>query len=73
MPHLDPWGNAVVCARAAQATSDPIKRALLVYLGEFWLALARYDRSQISEATATDLAAIERVQATILGEHPALH
>jgi hypothetical protein len=35
-------GNAAVCARAAGAASDPVRRALLVYLGEFRLELARH-------------------------------
>jgi hypothetical protein len=67
------WGKAVACARAALATSDPIKRGILVYLAEFWLALAHCDTSQINEAIALDVAEIERVQANILGEHPSLH
>jgi hypothetical protein len=61
------WGRAVVCAQAAHATPDPQKRALLIYFGEFWLELSRQDTSQISEATATDLAVMERLEAKILG------
>lgn len=62
-------GRAVVCAQAAYATPDPQKRALLIYLGEFW----RQDTSQISEATATDLAVIERLEAKLLGLRITLH
>jgi hypothetical protein len=67
MRTADPWGNALVCARAAQAASDPARRALLVYLGEFWLELARHDISQINVETAIDLAVIEQMQARIIG------
>jgi hypothetical protein len=66
MRTADPWGNALVCARAAQAASDPARRALLVYLGEFWLELARHDISQINVETAIDLAVIEQMQARII-------
>jgi hypothetical protein len=63
----DLWGRAVVCAQRAQETSDPQKRAVFVYLAEFWLELSRHDTSQVSEATAADLAAIERMEADLLG------
>jgi hypothetical protein len=72
MSQKDPWGNAVLCAKAACAASDQERRAIFVYLGEFWLELARHDISQISENTAIDVAVIERLQAQILGES-ALH
>jgi hypothetical protein len=64
----DPRQNAVVCALAALAAGDQHKRAILTYLGEFWLDLARHDLSQISENAASDLAMIERMQAELLGE-----
>jgi hypothetical protein len=67
MARSDPWGNAVACANAALATLDPHRRALLVYLGEFWLELARHETSDVSEDTAVDIAVIERVQAELLG------
>ena len=63
------WKNAKVCARAALATSDPIRRDILVHLAEFWLTLAHHDTSQITEATAVDLAVIEQAQANILGAY----
>jgi hypothetical protein len=69
----DPWGNAVACALAALAASDPLRRALLTDLGEFWLEIARRDTSQISEKVAIDLAMVERMQGEILGvrtHHP---
>lgn len=70
---LNPWENAVVCARAAQAASEPELREILVYLGEFWLELSRQDVSQISEKTAIDVIAIEQMQAKIIGAVPTFH
>jgi hypothetical protein len=55
------------------ASADPERRALLVYLGEFWLELTYHDPSQISEGTAIDIAVIEQMQAEILGESTAVH
>jgi hypothetical protein len=68
MSQRDPWGRAVLCANAALTTRNPHKRALLIYLGEFWLELARHDTSKISDNVAIDVALIERMQAEILGE-----
>jgi hypothetical protein len=36
-------------------------------LAEFWFAFATHDTSQISERSAIDVAAIEQMQAEILG------
>jgi hypothetical protein len=58
---------------AALATRDPVRRALLVYLEEFWLELARHDTSQISKETALDIVAIEQMQSKISGLSPTLH
>jgi hypothetical protein len=65
---MDAWQSAVVCAEAAVAADDPYMRAILAYLGEFWMELARHDTSQISESTAIDIAMIERMQAEIIGK-----
>lgn len=70
---MDPWGNAVICAKAALAARDPRVRAILVYLAEFWLELALHDASEISESSAIDVVRIERMQAEILGESTAFH
>jgi hypothetical protein len=71
----DLWGNADAdaCDLAALATRDPMRRALLVYLGEFWLELARHDTSQISKETALDIATIEQMQWKSLGVNPTFH
>jgi hypothetical protein len=73
MSPRDPWGKAVVCANAALASPNPHKRALLIYLGEFWLELARHDTSQISENIAADIAVIEQIEAKLLGPIPTSH
>jgi len=69
----DPWGNAVVCALAALAASDPLRRALLIGLGEFWLELALHDTSQTSAKLAIDIAMIEKLQGEILGVRTTTH
>jgi hypothetical protein len=69
----DTWGNAVVCAKAAEASRNPHRRDLLICLGEFWLELGRHDESQISEITAIDIAVIEQIQARMLGGVPTFH
>jgi hypothetical protein len=42
-------------------------RSLLVYLGEFWLEMARYNTCQMSAPMAIDLAMIEKMQGELLG------
>jgi hypothetical protein len=69
----DFWGKAAACAEAACATSDPRKREILIYIGEFWLELARQGTSEISEKTALDVARIECIQAEIIGVSPTTH
>jgi hypothetical protein len=71
MPQYDFWGKALVCAKAACATSNPHRRQLLVSLAEFWLELARQRIPEISNKTALDIARIECVQTEILGVNAA--
>jgi hypothetical protein len=73
MSQKDPWGSAATCAKAALAARDPYKRAMLTYLGEFWLDLAHQDTSKFSESTAAGVAMIERMQAELLGEAVVSH
>jgi hypothetical protein len=70
---MDPWGNAMICAKAALAARDSDMRAILTYLTEFWLELALHDASEISESAAIDVVMIQRMQAEILGEAIAIH
>lgn len=70
---MDPWRNAMICAKAALAANDSDVRATLACLAEFWLALAIRDTSQKSESGAIDVAMIERMQAELLGEATVIH
>jgi hypothetical protein len=69
----DLWERAEACAWAALATRDPVRRSLLVHLGDFWFELARHDTSQISKQTALDIAAIEQMQSKSFGASPTFH
>jgi len=73
MSASDLWEMAVACAKAAQASSDPNKRAALVYLGEFWLNLARAEPFQIDDGTALDIAVMEQMHAELIGVNPTFH
>jgi hypothetical protein len=69
-----PWGaNGVACLKAACAASDHHKRAALIHLGGFWLSLAHAPPTQIDSAMAARIAAMERIQAELLGTPPTLH
>jgi hypothetical protein len=69
-----PWGaNGVACLKAACAASDHHKRAVLIHLGGFWLSLAHAPPAQIDSAMAARIAAMERIQAELLGTPPTLH
>jgi len=70
MSQSDLWEKAVVCAKAAHASSDPKRRAILIYLGEFWLDLARMDSFQFNDPMAFHVAAIERMQDELIGAAP---
>ena len=73
MSQSDLWEKAVACAKAAGTTSDPRKRSLLIHLGEFWLDLAGVNPFQIDAAMATNIAAMERVQAELIETSPVFH
>ena len=60
------WDQAAACARAAVATSDPIKREILTFLGECWVNLANANTNPDDEL-ARGIAVIERIQTEILG------
>jgi hypothetical protein len=69
-----PWGaNGVACLKAACAASDHHKRAVLIHLGGFWLGLAHAPPAQIDSVMAARIAAMERIQAELLGTPPTLH
>ena len=77
-----PWGaNGVACLKAACAASDHHKRAALIHLGGFWLSLAHAPpahidsvmAARIDSVMAARIAAMERVQAELVGTPPTLH
>jgi hypothetical protein len=69
-----PWGaNGVACLKAACAARDHHKRAALIHLGGFWLSLAHAPPAQIDSVMAARIAAMERIQAELLGTPPTLH
>jgi hypothetical protein len=72
--HNDPWaGNAVACLKAVCAAADQRKRAVLIHLGGFWRDLAHPPSAQVGAALASRIAAMERIQAGLLGTPPTLH
>ena len=48
-------------------------RAALIHLGGFWLSLAHAPPAHIDSAMAARIAAMERIQAELLGVPPTLH
>jgi len=60
------WDQAAACARAAVATSDPIKREILTFFGECWVNLANANLEPDDEL-ARGVAVIEGIHTEILG------
>jgi hypothetical protein len=58
---------------AACPAGDHHERAALIRLGGFWLGLAHAPPAQIDSAMAARIAAMERLQAGLLGTPPTLH
>ena len=74
MSQNDLWAaNGVTCLKAACAAADQKKRAVLIHLGGFWLDLADAPPAQIDSVMASSIAAMERIQAGLLGTPPTLH
>jgi hypothetical protein len=63
----------VVCVKAALATENPRKRAILVSLGGFWISLAEVMPVQLNDKMAHDIAAMEQMQAELVGMFPTVH
>jgi hypothetical protein len=72
MSQRDLWDKAATCALAAQATSDPKKREILTYLGEFWINLAN-ENPYLDDQMASDLAVIEKMQTELIGAASTSH
>jgi hypothetical protein len=73
MSQNDLWANAVACLKAACAASDHQKRAVLIHLGGVWLDLAHAPPAQVDSFMASRIAAMERIQAELIGTPPTLH
>ena len=74
MSQNEPWGaNGVACLKAACAAADHHKRAVLVHLGGFWISLAHAPPAHIDSVMAARIAAMERIQAELLGTPPTPH
>jgi hypothetical protein len=74
MSQNDLWAaNGVACLKAACAAAGQKKRAVLIHLGGFWLDLAHAPPAQIDSVLASRIAAMERIQAGLLGTPPTLH
>jgi hypothetical protein len=69
----DLWERAAACVQAAYATPDPKRRALLAYLGNFWISLVEMEPLEIDEAAARNIAAIAQIQAELIEGRPTFH
>jgi hypothetical protein len=65
MLRVDPWEKAAVCERALRLTLDPVHRANLTNIREFWISLAN-ERPFLSEHEfARQAEAIGRLHASL--------
>jgi hypothetical protein len=70
MDHVDPWEKAADCERALMLTFDPIYRANLTSIREFWISLA-HKRPFLSEADfASEAETIGRLHANLTARSP---
>jgi hypothetical protein len=69
----DLWERAADCVQAAYATPDPKRRALLAYLGNFWISLVEMEPLELDEAAARNIAAIAQIQAELIGGRSTFH
>jgi hypothetical protein len=60
---IDPWEKAADCERAAQATSDPRRRSILIKLESLWVTLANESAMMTPAELASEAERIGRVQA----------
>ena len=73
MSKEDLWERAAACVQAAYATRDPKRRALLAYLGNFWISLVEIASIEIDDAAARNIAAIAEMQAELISGRPTFH
>jgi hypothetical protein len=62
---IDPWEKAADCERAAQATSDPRRRSILIKLENLWATLANESAMMTPAELASEAERIGRVQADL--------
>ncbi len=62
---IDPWEKAADCERAAQATSDPRRRSILLKLESLWVTLANESAMMTLAELASEAERIGRVQADL--------
>jgi len=62
---IDPWEKAADCERAAQATSNPRRRSILIKLESLWVTLANESAMMTPAELASEAERIGRVQADL--------
>jgi hypothetical protein len=58
---IDPWEKAADCERAAQATTDPRRRSILLKLESLWVTLANESAMMTPAELASEAERIGRV------------
>jgi hypothetical protein len=72
MTSVDPWEKAADCARAAQAATDPERRAIFTSLQTLWVALGNELNLMTAAEAATEAERIGRLQAELAAPDPRL-
>ena len=65
-PMIDPWAKASECERAADATTDPERWAVLTELRDLWISFAKETRFMTDADRAKEIAAIDVLHAAAL-------
>ena len=61
MSQVDPWAKAAECTRAAEATEDPERRAVLAQLRDLWIALGNDCDSMSADEVAREAEILARL------------
>ena len=69
---MDPWEKAADCERALRITLDPVHRANLTNIREFWITLANQQPFLSEDEFARQAEAIGRLHAN-LGSATSVH
>jgi hypothetical protein len=65
MSSVNPWEKAADCARTAQATGDPERRAIFTNLQQLWVALGNESGLMTAQEVANEAERISRLQAEL--------